>query len=159
MSIEQESFKKALSRWATGITVISTCTPQGKPIGFTASSFTSLSLAPPMVLFCIATSSNRLQAFNEASVFGVSILAENQSGVSNHFASREENLFENTPHELGQLGVPLLHGALTRLECRITQRVPGGDHQIILGEVETAQLEEGSPLIYFHGAYHQLQQS
>lgn len=149
-------FKAALSRWATGVTVITTRTPGGELAGFTASSFSSLSLEPPLVLFCLGDAAVSLPAFQAADGFAVHVLADNQKELSIRFAQQGGDKFDGLAYREGNRSVPLLQGCLAVLECRKVQVYSGGDHRVFLGEVETVHLNEGAPLLYYRGEYRTL---
>ena len=154
--MDEATFKIALSRFASGVTIITSRDGEGAPVGFTASSFTSLSLDPPMVLFCLARDAACFDAFVGAPAFAVNILGHEQQELSNQFAQRGEDKFAGFAVRDGKNGSPLIEGSLASLECRTTQTVPGGDHLIFLGEVVDIQLAEGRPLLYYQGKYHTL---
>ena len=156
MPLEKEEFKTALSRWASGLTIITACDSEGEPKGFTASSFASLSLDPPMVLYCLARASARFEIFAQSKSFGVNMLTWEQAEYSNHFSRRDGPGFSEVPYTLGKLGVPLLNGCMATLECKVHSTLPGGDHIIVTGVVEEANWNEESPLIYFRSKYHTL---
>jgi flavin reductase (DIM6/NTAB) family NADH-FMN oxidoreductase RutF len=151
-----KTFKAALSRWATGVTVITTRTPEGELAGFTASSFSSLSLEPPLVLFCLGDAAVSLPAFQAADGFAVHVLADNQKELSIRFAQQGGDKFDGLDYREGNRSVPLLQGCLAVLECRKVQVYSGGDHRVFLGEVETVHLNEGGPLLYYRGEYRTL---
>ncbi|MCZ6472388.1 MAG: flavin reductase family protein [SAR324 cluster bacterium] len=149
-----EAFKAALGRFGTGVAVITTRDGEGAPAGFTASSFTSLSLSPPMVLFCLDKAAVSFEVFRAASGFVVNILNHQQQDISNRFASHGEDKFNGVKVRDGAEGLPLIEGCLANLECRTTDKVAGGDHLIFIGEVRQVHLGEGTPLLYYMGKYH-----
>lgn len=152
--MDADTFKAALARFPSGVTIITTIDTDGQAVGLTATSFASLSLDPPLVLFCLAESANCFAAFQQANGFGVNILAAGQDGLSNKFASRGEDKFLGVQHRPGMLGNPMLEDALATMDCKIVQRHAGGDHVIYIGEVQSADLGDGKPLVYFQGKYH-----
>jgi flavin reductase (DIM6/NTAB) family NADH-FMN oxidoreductase RutF len=155
VSIEQTEFRQALGHFASGVTVITT-QHQGQLHGTTVSSFCSLSLQPALILVGIDLHSTIHDLIIESEIFAVNILAEHAETLSNHFARRAPNKFSNIGYQLGQLGVPLLDDALTRLECRLVNRHPGGDHSIFIGEVVATSTQPYSqPLLYFRSKYGQ----
>src|SRR5215210_3161285 len=118
MPIDDASFKLAMSHFASGVTVVTT-EHEGEPYGMTVASFASLSLHPPLVLVCLEKSARTHDAVTAAGAFGVSILARTQEDVSGRFASRKiEDKFTGVPVRRGELGVPLIEGAICTLECR-----------------------------------------
>jgi flavin reductase (DIM6/NTAB) family NADH-FMN oxidoreductase RutF len=149
-------FRQACSLFATGVTVATTCDPEGRPHGLTASSFSSVSLEPPLVLVCIATRSAVHETFFSASYFGINILSECQRNLSSQFARSGEDRFEGVNWTPGPLGSPWIDGALAQFECRTFERRPAGDHTIFLGEVEATRTSVGAPLLYFSRAYRSL---
>lgn len=150
-------FRRACARFATGITVSTALAADGTPHGFTANSFTSVSMEPPLVLICVDHRANVLRHFEQAAHFGVNILAEDQEALSVRFAERGLDRFNGIDWHPGATGVPLLGGALARFECATRQSIPAGDHLIILGEVLHAEWENGAPLLYYASAYHTAQ--
>jgi flavin reductase (DIM6/NTAB) family NADH-FMN oxidoreductase RutF len=155
MPVDDASFKLAMSHFASGVTVVTT-EHDGKPLGMTVASFASLSLHPPLVLVCIEKSVKTHDAIAAAGKFGVSILAEAQADVSSRFASKRDDKFEGIDVDRGTEGVPLIRGAITRLECRVHQQLPGGDHSIFVGEVQEVATTDGKPLVYFRSSYREL---
>lgn len=153
-TMNQDIFKDALGRYASGVTIITTLDPAGDAVGLTATSFASVSLDPPLVLFCLAHSANCFDAFERADAFAVNILAHGQDELSNRFASREGDKFKDASTKYGSLGSPYLDGALVCMDCSILNRHPGGDHVIYIGQVKQVELGAGAPLLYFQGKYH-----
>jgi flavin reductase ActVB len=149
-------FKSAMSRWATGVTVITTRSPTGELAGFTASSFSSLSLDPPLVLFCLGDASVSLPAFLAAEGFAIHVLANGQKDLAARFAQQGGDKFHDLKFREGNRSVPLLQGSLSCLECRKVQVYSGGDHRVFLGEVENVHVNEGAPLLYYRGDYRTL---
>lgn len=147
-------FRNALGRFATGVTVVTALNAEGKPIGVTISSFNSVSLDPPLVLWSLSTNSPKLEAFRQASHYAINVLAADQRGLSNRFASRAEDRFADVPVRRGQGGTPLIEGCCAWFECTHEAHYPGGDHIIFVGRVEGfARGEATSPLVFFDGAY------
>lgn len=155
MPITDADFKHAMSHFASGVTIVTT-EHEGKPFGMTVSSFASLSLHPPLVLVCVEKSLKTHDAIVSAGRFGVSILSAEQSDISNRFASRMDDKFAGVAIDRGDLGVPLIGGALTSLECHVHAQLAGGDHTIFVGEVASVRTREGAPLLYFRAAYRDL---
>jgi flavin reductase (DIM6/NTAB) family NADH-FMN oxidoreductase RutF len=153
--MDEAQFKLAMSHFASGVTIVTT-EHEGKPFGMTVAAFSSLSLHPPLILVCIEKTVKTHDAIAGAGTFGVSILNSKQADVSNRFASRAEDKFAGTEVVRGALGVPLIAGAITRLECRLTNRLDGGDHSIFIGEVVDAVTEEGEPLVYYRSGYREV---
>jgi flavin reductase (DIM6/NTAB) family NADH-FMN oxidoreductase RutF len=147
-------FRRTCARFATGITVSTAIAPDGTPHGFTANSFTAVSLDPPLVLICVNNRANVLAFFTQSTHFGINVLAAEQEPLSVRFAERGLDRFDGVDWRPGQTGVPLLAGALAHLECVTRQTIPAGDHTIILGEVVHAACTDGGPLLYFSSTYY-----
>lgn len=155
MPIDDALFKLAMSHFASGVTVVTT-EHDGKPYGMTVASFASLSLHPPLVLVCIEKSVKSHDAIVGAGKFGVSILGATQADVSGRFASKSDDKFSGMNVTRGELGVPLIDGAICALECNVSAQLPGGDHTIFVGEVLHAQTADGAPLVYFRSGYREI---
>jgi len=153
--VEPDDFKAALSRWASGITVVTAQGPDG-PVGLTASAFSSLSLHPPLVLVCIGRASYHHEHLTDAPAFAVHILDATQEEVSNTFAFKREDRFEGIDIAQGPLDVPLLPGCLARLACERHEVLDGGDHSILIGRVLQADVADGAPLAWWQGGYRRL---
>lgn len=154
MTIDPRDFRNALARFATGINVITTTGPDGRPAGVTVNAFSSVSLDPPLVLFCMGKGSSSHDLFTSAEAFAINILAADQEHLSNLFAGKAENKFAGVEVETGKGGCPLLTGCLATLECRREALHDGGDHTIVVGRVENLRYaEDGAPLLYFNSAY------
>lgn len=154
---DARTLRDAMGCFATGITIITSRDAEGKPIGLTANSFTSLSLDPPLLLVCVANSAGSAPVLREAEHFAVNLLQIGQQPASNRFAGRGEDRFAATPWTPGETGMPLLDGALGSFECKRHAVHEGGDHFILVGEVVRAQFEpRRDPLLYFRGKYRRL---
>jgi flavin reductase (DIM6/NTAB) family NADH-FMN oxidoreductase RutF len=156
MPVSKDEFRAALSRFASGVTVLTTLGTDSRPAGLTVSAFSSVSLEPPLVLACIDKRASLHDHLTEGRYFAVNILAEDQEGISRLFASKDEDRFAGVRCRPGISGAPLLEGALAYVECRVVHAYPGGDHTIIVGEVESASVADHTPLAYFRGCYTRL---
>jgi len=158
-SIDSREYRNAMGLFATGITVVTAHVGHQRR-GMTANSFTSVSLHPPLLLFCVDRSASMHPLLEVADAFAVNILAHDQRGVSDAFARRgeHEQEMEGMPFHDGALGAPILKGALAWAECRIDARHLAGDHTIIVGRVESMAIERPGeePLLYFSGGYRAL---
>ncbi|WP_190019732.1 flavin reductase family protein [Streptomyces hiroshimensis] len=155
-TISPDLFRATLSRWVSGVTVVTTTDAQGQSHGFTASAFSSVSLDPALVLVCLDNRANCFEAFDNSEGFVVHLLRRGQEELAGRFASKGADKFAGTQPEWSPSGLPLLPGALARLECRTERRIPGGDHLILLGEVHHAEEGEGEPLVYYRRGFHGL---
>jgi flavin reductase (DIM6/NTAB) family NADH-FMN oxidoreductase RutF len=153
--IDSTLFRHVMGRFASGVTVVTTG-HEGRLAGLTVSSFTSLSLQPTLVLVCVDRGASSHDAIAAAGQFAVNILAEGQEYLSRRFASNEPDKFTEGTYELSPRGLPLISGALARIECRLHSTLPGGDHTIFVGAVLDASCSEGRPLLYYRSGYHTL---
>lgn len=156
MPVTKDEFRAALGRFASGVTVITTIGENNKPAGITVSAFASVSLEPPLVLACVDKRASLHDCLTEGQHFAVNILAEDQEHLSRLFASRDQDRFGQATYRPGITGAPLLDGAVAALECRVVHAYPGGDHTIIVGEVESTSLADHKPLAYHRGGYTRL---
>lgn len=156
MPVSKDEFRAAMSRFASGVTVVTTKTEANQPSGLTVSSFASLSLEPPLVLVCIDKRASIHDLLTEGRYFAVNVLAEAQEILSRRFAARDTDRFSGVGYAEGVTGVPVLSDVLAAIECRIVHAYSGGDHTIIVGEVERTFVSEGKPLTYFRGGYTEL---
>jgi flavin reductase (DIM6/NTAB) family NADH-FMN oxidoreductase RutF len=153
MPIEKDLFRHVLSRFAAGVTVVTTVDREQRPHGLTATAFTSVSLDPPLVLVCIDKTTDTYPHFEPAGIFAVNFLALEQRHVSQRFAKHGGEKFADLGWRRGVLGAPLLEGTIGHVECRIRYVYDGGDHTILVGEIEDASAGDGEPLLHFRHAY------
>lgn len=158
MTFDSRAYRNALGCFATGIAVVTTIAPDGEKIGVTVNSFSSVSLDPPLVQFCLGRAAMSFEAFTTAPSFAVNILAEDQAELSARFSRRDlQERWEGLGVERWDTGVPILTGCLANLECDREHLFEGGDHVIVVGRVRRlAGSEEGRPLLYFRGGYQKL---
>ncbi|WP_322049327.1 flavin reductase family protein [Paraburkholderia sp. J67] len=152
-TFDAQGFRRALGAFVTGVTVVTTIQADGTPRGFTANSFTSVSLDPPLVLVCIAKSASSYGVFSQTSHFAVSVLAEDQKDVSGVFASKSTDKFAQVAWQARATGAPIMHGAAAHFDCATHEVVDAGDHIILLGRVLDFAHTGVSPLGYCRGAY------
>jgi flavin reductase (DIM6/NTAB) family NADH-FMN oxidoreductase RutF/pimeloyl-ACP methyl ester carboxylesterase len=154
---DSRTLRDALGCYGTGITVVTAFSPEGDPIGFTANSFTSVSLDPPLLLFCLANSSKQLRAFQAAQRFAINVLHIGQQPDSVRFASRVENRFEGVDWCVWEDSAPILNQSLASFDCIRHAEYDAGDHRIFVGRVLRASFEpRRDPLLYFRGKYRRL---
>lgn len=151
--IDPDDFREALSRFASGVTVV-TVAGEGTLHGMTASSFASVSLDPPRVVVCLDKSSRTRALLSDT--FAINILRADQEDVSRAFAGAGEKPFGRLSHGFGVSGAPLLDGCIAWIECETSSIVDGGDHDMIVGNVIACRAEQGQPLLYFDRAYRSL---
>ncbi len=157
VSPDKKSLRQALGAFATGVTIVTARTQEtGEPVGFTANSFASVSLDPPLLLVCLAHTAASYRVFREADSFAVNVLAADQQETALRFATRGADKFGPTRWHEGIRGAPLIEGCLARFDCAIHQRVTAGDHDILMGRVLDFSRHEGEALLYHGGAFQRL---
>jgi flavin reductase (DIM6/NTAB) family NADH-FMN oxidoreductase RutF len=152
MPVDKAEFRSALGHFAAGVTVV-TAKVEDKIGGITVTAFSSLSLEPPLVLICIDKKARMHDRLPVGGHFAVNMLAEDQELVSREFASGKANPFHEIGYREGATGAPLIQGAIATIECQTVDRLSGGDHTIVVGQVEITHVHEGKPLLYFRGGY------
>ena len=157
IGIGRDEFRTALSRFPSGVTIVTTKDASGRFHGITVSAFSSVSLEPPMILVCIEKTTGSHYAFQESEFFVVNVLDEEQENLSNRFASQIPDKFDGVEYRLGLGEIPVLEVALVTLECRLAYAHEGGDHTIFVGLVEKSETRDGKPLVYWHGDYRRLE--
>ncbi len=154
---DQKQLRTALGQFATGVAVITAQDAAGGLIGLTMSSFNSVSLDPPLILFSVDRRANSLKALLDAEGYAVNILSRDQEELSNRFARALSDKWSNVEHSLGHAQAPLLHGAIAHFECAPYGQHDGGDHVIVVGRVlRFAFNPDAEPLVFFRGKYHSL---
>lgn len=148
----QVPLREVMRHYPTGVVVITASGREG-PVGLAANSFTSVSLEPPLVLFCAAHTSTTWPAIRTAGAFAVNIPGAAHLGLTERFATRGVDRFEDVAHRPGATGAPLLAGAVAWLDCRITAVHPAGDHDIVIGSVVAATVgaDAATPLVFHDG--------
>ena len=154
MSIDPRAFRNAMGCFASAVTVISTTTAQGQAVGVTVNSFNSVSLDPPLVLFCLGRDASNFDHFLASGRFSVNILRHGQDSISNGFAADGANFFQTLESDLSTLGNPLIPDALAMFDCQTEAVHDGGDHVILIGRVSELRHDpDGDPLLYYRGRY------
>ncbi len=151
-----DDFRAACGRFATGVAIASVMDQSGTPHGLTISSFTSVSLEPPLILICLGHLVTSIDVFRDATHFGISVLRDDQRHVAQLFARKGQDRFDGLPWRPGVTGVPLVEGALAEMELRVVRKIRSGDHDIFIGEMVRGAVCEGNPLIYFASRYESL---
>ena len=160
-SFDTPHFKQALSRFPTGVSIITTHQMgDANPaewghqfVGLTASSFNSVSLTPPLIVWSLGLKSRTLPSFQKVSHYVINVLSEQQLALCQQFAFGKDDRFKGIDFELSATGLPILKGALAWFECRNRSQYPEGDHIIFVGEVESCGFEQGSPLVHQQGGF------
>ncbi len=165
--MSEEDFRGAMARLAAGVVLVTAHDaedgPRGAPAGMTATAFLSVSLDPPLVLVSVRTESRMDELLERQPHWAASLLTEEQRAIAGRFAMKgrlsDQLLFQEVPHEIGVIsGAPLITGSLATLECRTEQRVPAGDHTLVVARVLATSLPhvDAGPLTYYRGAYRRL---
>jgi len=152
-AFDQRQFRDALAQFATGVTIVCTRAPNGRYVGFTANSFNSVSLDPPLILWTIAGRSASFAAFESAERYAVNILSSEQADLARRFSRPHADRFAGVAHRLGWSDAPLIDGCVAWLECRHHARHPAGDHVVFVGEVVTVERARGHALIFHQGRF------
>jgi flavin reductase (DIM6/NTAB) family NADH-FMN oxidoreductase RutF len=150
-SFSPKEFRSALGMFATGVTIVTAVTADGKPIGLTASSFNSVSLDPPLVLWSLARAAASLPAFSTGSHYAINILSAEQKTLAERFAIKGADRWGGVEYTHGTGNAPLLQGAVATFECFNRSRYEEGDHVIFVGEVERCTWRPGAAPLLFHG--------
>lgn len=153
---DPHALRRAFGSYLTGVTVVTTREPGGAPVGFTANSFTSVSLDPPLLLVCPGRFLSSFDSFATCTHFAVNVMSEGQEDVSNTFASFKGDRFARVAHHNDAHGSPLIQGALAQFSCAVDRRVEAGDHHILIGKVLDVTHAEGRGLGYAQGQYFSL---
>ena len=149
---DQHTLRKALGRFATGVTVITTRVEQGFE-GVTANSFAAVSLEPPLVLWSLRSAARSLPGFLASNCFAINVLSKEQAHISRHFATPQVDKFDGIDFGLGVDGCPIFDGSLAIFECRTENKVEAGDHVILIGRVVRVHYCDGMPLVFAGGQY------
>lgn len=157
MSFDKIEFRNTLGTFATGVCVV-TANPEGDaPFGMTINSFSSVSLEPALVLWSIQNNSECFPAFEKAKTYAINILADDQEAISNAYAKKGSHDLDESHYYLGKNGTPILRGAVASFECKVWARYPGGDHEILVGEVMGYESNPNKdPLLFHCGKYNSL---
>ena len=161
MSIDAASYRRIIGQFASGVTVVTTAV-DGRLHGMTANALTSVSLNPLLLLVCVDMQAHAHEELTKGGRFGLNILAEGQEEISNLFAAKtepEEGRLQGVSYELGTNGTPIIDGCLAYVECAVTDKFPGGDHTIFIGEVlgGADALNDAVPLLFYQGKYRRIQ--
>ena len=155
--VNERDLRSTLGNFATGVTVVTALATDGEPVGVTISSFNSVSLDPPLILWSLSLNSSSIETFRNASHYSVNILSADQRALSDRFASRGDNHFSDLKVIQGLGGAPLIEGCCAWFECTSEAQYPGGDHLILVGRIERfSQGAATTPLIFHKAAYHKL---
>lgn len=153
--MDADSFRRALGTFPSGVTIVTTTDADGEAWGITASAFCSVSLSPPLVLFCPAVSARSHDLLRGAERYAINVLRPEHRTLALRFATAGADKFARAGFRT-ESGVPVLSSALATLVCRASARYDAGDHSILVGEVESVHVQEGMPLLYFDREFREL---
>lgn len=155
MTMDPRALRNAFGTFTTGVTLVTTVGPDGRPIAMTANSFSSVSLDPPLVLWCIDKGSDRLSIFEANPHFAINILAEAHKELSARFAKKGQPYMDGVDYVTWETGCPVIPGACAIFECDRAARHDAGDHIIYVGRIRRVETPEnaGKPLVFHKGNY------
>jgi len=151
--VDPALFRQLLGRFATGVTVLTTRGPHGRPIGMTASSVASVSLHPPLLVVSVDRQHDMHAALQTATRFVLNVLAADQEHISRRFASEDPDRFDGIGYQENRHGIAVLDGVLASIECEKQAEAPGGDHTVFFGLVTGGSVTDRPPLLYYRGGY------
>jgi len=152
-AFDARQFRDALAQFATGVTVICARATDGRLVGFTANSFNSVSLDPPLILWSLETRSASLPAFEACARYTVNVLSAAQTELARRFSQPHVDRFEGVPFRMGWADAPLIEGCIAWFECSHHARHHAGDHVVFIGEVATCERAPGRGLVFQHGRF------
>ncbi|MCS3451082.1 MULTISPECIES: flavin reductase family protein [Bradyrhizobium] len=156
-AIDPRDFRNALGTFATGVTIVTAMSAEGRPYGITCNSFASVSLNPPLVLWSLGTFSQGLPIFQNASHFTVNVLDASQQALAMQFARSSGDKFAGVSWTPGLGNAPVLADVVANFQCRAANRYYGGDHVIFLGAVEAYAYNRNNPLLFARGGFGRFQ--
>ena len=157
MSVDADTFRSVLGRFASGVTIVTTLGSDGRDLGMTVTSFCSVSLEPPLVLICIDKTAAMYDTLASAPRFIVQMLSESQEAIARRFSGPDPNRFDGIGYVREAGGIAIIDEVLAYIHCRRVDAHEAGDHSIYIGEVEEAVVYEGRPLLRYRSGYAQLE--
>jgi flavin-dependent trigonelline monooxygenase, reductase component len=153
MPFDQKEYRSALGSFATGVTVVTTTDEAGLGHGLTVNSFTSVSLDPPLVLWCLGNKSDSYELFSKTDHYAINVLAAGETDFAMRFAGKGDQQIDGGDYSVLKTGAPVLAQAIATFDCKVVQRVQAGDHLILIGETQAFVTRLHSGLTYFRGAF------
>lgn len=151
--MDAAQFRQLLGRFATGVTILTVTSADGRPLGMTANSLASVSLYPPLISVCVDHEAEMHAAILRVDQFVINVLSSSQETLARRFADKHEDRFEGVGYHMTPDGLIMLGGALAHIECQRHAEYPGGDHTIVVGRVIGGSTSKGRPLLYYRGGY------
>jgi len=156
MKLSEREFRDALGQFATGVCIVAAAPKGFGPVGVTVNSFTSVSIDPPLILWCLKIESVVYPAFAAAERFSINVLAADQRKLSDHYADKTRHTLDRGSYVDDAAGTPVFNNAICSISCVVNSRYNAGDHVIILGEIVDISRQPGEPLLFFQGRYREL---
>ena len=156
MKLSERQFRDALGQFATGVCIVAAAPEGFDPVGVTVNSFTSVSIEPPLILWCLKIESVVYPAFAAAERFSINVLAAEQKELSDHYADKTRHKLDPGSYNNDAGGIPVFNNAICSISCVTRSRYDAGDHVIILGEIVDITSNPGEPLLFFQGRYREL---
>jgi flavin reductase (DIM6/NTAB) family NADH-FMN oxidoreductase RutF len=151
--VDAAQFRQLLGRFATGVSILTVTAPDGRLLGMTANSLSSVSLYPPLISVCVDHEAEMHRAILQVKQFAVNVLSSSQETLARRFADKHEDRFDGVGYHMTPDGLILLGEALAHIECLRYAEYPGGDHTIVVGRVIGGSTSKGRPLLYYRGGY------
>jgi flavin reductase (DIM6/NTAB) family NADH-FMN oxidoreductase RutF len=151
--IDPSQFRQLLGHFATGVTILTTKTPEGRPLGMTANSLSSVSLNPPLISVCVDREAEMHAVILQTQEFVVNVLASPQEALARRFSDKHEDRFDGIGYHPSPEGLILLDGVLAHIVCERQATYSAGDHTLVLGHVIGGATRDGRPLLYYRGGY------
>lgn len=153
MPFDQKQYRSALGRFATGVTIVTTCDQNGDGHGLTVNSFTSVSLDPPLVLWCLGNKSDSYDLFAKTDNYAINVLPDDATDLAMRFAGKGDQQFGKTETQVLVTRSPVLAQAIATFDCKVVDRIEAGDHLILIGETQAFSTRDQAGLTYFSGAF------
>lgn len=153
MTFDLKDYRSALGSFATGVTIVTTLDSNGNGHGLTVNSFASVSLDPPLVLWCLGNKSDSFDLFSKCEAYAINVLADSQGEMAMRFAGKGDQKLASHEYASLETGSPILPGTIAAFDTQVVQRVEAGDHVILIGQTKAYQRHDGQGLAYFRGQF------
>jgi flavin reductase (DIM6/NTAB) family NADH-FMN oxidoreductase RutF len=153
MTFDLKDYRSALGSFATGVTIVTTLDSNGKGHGLTVNSFASVSLEPPLVLWCLGNKSDSFDLFSKCDAYAINILADSQGDLAMRFAGKGDQKLATGEYGALETGSPILPNTIAAFDTQVVQRIEAGDHLILIGQTKAYQRHDGQGLAYFRGQF------
>lgn len=153
MTFDLKDYRSALGSFATGVTIVTTLDSNGNGHGLTVNSFASVSLEPPLVLWCLGNKSDSFDIFSKCDAYAINILADSQGDLAMRFAGKGDQKLAPSEYAGLETGSPILADTIAAFDTQVVQRIEAGDHLILIGQTKGYQRHDGQGLAYFRGQF------